>query len=270
MKVTMRYKFFALMTLLFVVERVIAIDPATTVENPAEATSVPVQTGEGTQLNTASHRPDSQEGLPAPQGATAMPKPDRVWIDKKRSLVMVDGAISLREGYLEMFACTVGTKEHESVVAVDSRAQVVHAALLAIGVEPGHPVRFQPKFSPPAGPRIAIEVRWQDPQGKWQSVPAQQWILDPSTQKVLQQPWLFAGSGFWTDPATGKQYYQADAGDFICVSNFSTAMLDLPIESSQEDGQRAFVANTKLIPPLGTPVRLVMKVEEGREEVGAQ
>jgi hypothetical protein len=125
----MRYKFFALMTLLFVVERVIAIDPATTVENPAEATSVPVQTGEGTRLNTASQRFDSQKGLPAPQGATAMPKPDRVWIDKKRGLVMVDGAISLREGYLEMFACPVGTKEHESVVAVDSRAQGVHAAL---------------------------------------------------------------------------------------------------------------------------------------------
>jgi hypothetical protein len=39
-------------------------------------------------------------------------------------------------------------------------------------------------------------------------------------------------------------------------------MLDIPIESSQSDDQRTFVANVKRIPPLGTPVRLVLKVEE--------
>ena len=200
--------------------------------------------------------------LPDPAGATAMPKPDRVWVDKQHGQVMVDGVVSLRDGYLEMFACPVGTKEHESVVAVQTRAQVVHAALLAIGAQPGHPVRFQPKFSPPSGARIRVEVRWQDAHAKWQSLRAQQWVLDAATGQVMRQPWVFAGSGFWTDPATGKQYYQADAGDFICVSNFTTAMLDIPIESSQSDDQRTFVANTKRIPPLGTPVRLVLSLEK--------
>jgi hypothetical protein len=75
----------------------------------------------------------------------------------------------------------------------------------------------------------------------------------------MSHPFVFAGSSFWTDPETGKQYYQAEAGDFICVSNFSTAMLDIPIESSQANTELAFEAFTERIPPLGAPVRLVLK-----------
>ena len=43
------------------------------------------------------------------------------------------------------------------------------------------------------------------------------------TGKAMTYPWVFAGSRFWTDEETGKQYYQAEGGDFICVSNFGTA-----------------------------------------------
>ena len=103
-----------------------------------------------------------------------MPAPNRVWVDMKKKQVIVDGYVSLREGYLEMFACPAGTKEHESVVAVQSSAQVVHAALLAIGAKPGTPVQFTPKFAPATGTEIAVEVRWLDPHGKWHKTPAQQ------------------------------------------------------------------------------------------------
>jgi hypothetical protein len=249
----MWYKVMVLFSLAFAAGRTVAKEPDKALQLPDEA-------------SVATDEQAAAPRLPAPKGATAMPEPDRVWIDKQHGQVMVDGYVSLREGYLEMFACTAGTKEHESVVAVHSRAQVVHAALLAIGAEPGHPVRFQPKFSPPTGTRVHVEVRWRDPQGNWHSVRAQQWVLDASTSQVMRPPWIFAGSGFWKDPVTGKQFYQADAGDFICVSNFSTAMLDIPIESSQSDDQRIYVANTKLIPPLGTPVRLVLKPEVAHEE----
>ncbi len=210
----------------------------------------------------------SMTQLPAPEGAKPLPKPDRVWVDAKRGLVMVDGHVSLREGYLEMFACITGTKEHESVVAVDSRAYVVHAALLAIGAEPGRPVQFRPKYTPASGTEIEIEVRWQDEHGRWKSVPAQQWVLHGPTKKVMSQNWVFAGSGFWTDKATGEKHYQAESGDFICVSNFSTAMLDIPVESSQTNEELLFVANSEQIPPLGTPVRLVLKRKASVSVVG--
>ena len=79
------------------------------------------------------------------------------------------------------------------------------------------------------------------------------------TEREMSQPWVFAGSRFWKDEETGEQYYQAEGGDFICVSNFGTAMLDIPIESSQSNLELAFAAFTERIPPLGTPVRLILK-----------
>ncbi len=197
--------------------------------------------------------------LPPPPGAQAMPTPHRVWIDKEQGRVLVDGYISLRAGMLEMFACPRGTKEHESIVAVQSSAQVVHTALLAVGAVAGRPVQWHPTFAPPTGTEISIEVRWQDSQGQWQQITAQQWVRDIQTGQPMQHPWVFAGSGFWKDAGTGQEYYMAEAGDFICVSNFSTATLDIPAESSQVNDGLLFEAHTERIPPLGTPVRLVLK-----------
>jgi hypothetical protein len=174
-------------------------------------------------------------------------------------VVLIDGEVSLRAGGLEMFACTRNTKEHESVVVVDTQAFPIHAALLALGGEPGGPVQFQPEFVPPSGTEIEIHVEWRDDKGIQQTARAQDWIRDFKTHETMQHPWVFAGSLFATDPDTGRQYYQAEWGDFICVSNFPTAMLDVPIESTQANEGLYFEANTEVIPPLGTPVRLVLK-----------
>ena len=196
--------------------------------------------------------------LEAPEGATALPKPDVVWVDAKKKLVYVDGYVSLRRGMLEMFACPVGTKEHESVVAVFSRAQTIHAALLAVGAKVGHTARFRPEFVPPTGTEIEIQATWQDENGKWLSARAQDWVNDVQTNKPLAYPWVFAGSGFYKDELSGLEYYKAEAGDLICVSNFSTAMLDIPVESSQGNEGLLFEANAKNIPRLATPVRLIL------------
>ena len=78
--------------------------------------------------------------------------------------------------------------------------------------------------------------------------------------------WVFAGSSFWTDPADNKRYYRAEGGDVICVSNFPTAMMDLPIESTQANEELLFEAFTEHIPPRGTPVRVILapKLKTGR------
>jgi hypothetical protein len=197
--------------------------------------------------------------LPDPPGAKKLPDPDKVWVDRKNGLVYVDGYISLREGFLEMFACTAGTKEHESVAAVESRAATVHAALLAVGAIDGDPVQHRPKFKPPTGTEIEVEVRWLDENGEWQKARAQDWIRHARTKKPMEQPWVFAGSIIHKDEETGKEYYMAEGGELICVSNFATAMLDIPIESTDSDDALSFEANTEKIPPLGMPVRIVLK-----------
>ena len=166
-----------------------------------------------------------------------------------------------------MFACPQGTKEHESIVALNAKAYQIHAGLLAIGATPGRPVRYQPNYSPAEGPKIQVMVQWRE-DGKPRSVRAQDWIRQTGTDKQMEHDWVFAGSGFWKDTATGKEHYLAEGGEVICVSNFGTAMLDLPIQSSQDNAALMFEAFTERIPPVGTPVRLVLSEIEPSKEAG--
>jgi hypothetical protein len=202
---------------------------------------------------------DAKKGDEGAQpGLVKVSKNHDLWIDTKRKAVVLDGKICLREGQLEMFACPEGTKEHESIVAVNALPDEVHAALLAVGAKAGTPVRFDPKYSPATGDIVDIYLLWKDPEGNKHQARAQDWIKEAKTGKAMAHDWVFAGSGFWTDEETGKKHYQANGGDFICVSNFPTAMLDLPIESSQANASLLFSAMTEKIPAKGTKVRLVL------------
>jgi hypothetical protein len=187
-----------------------------------------------------------------------------VWVDKQNKRVVMVGQICQRQALLELFACLRNTKEHEAVVSVDVEARTVHTGLLAVGAKPGHPAKWDPEYVPAAGTEIEVTVVWKDEKGKQKTARAQDWILDTQTKKAMEHPWVFAGSMFWKDEETGKEYYQAEGGDFICVANFPSAMLDLPIESSQANEALMFQAFTERIPPLGTPVTLLLtpKLEE--------
>lgn len=188
---------------------------------------------------------------------------DNLSIDKKNKWVILDGVIALRKGPpLEMFACIKGTKEHESIVAVPVKAQQVHAALLVVGAKQGTPVQFTPDYKPATGNEIEVRVIWKDAKGNEHQVRAQDWIRDKTTKKPMSHPFVFAGSGFWTDEETGKRYYMAEGGELICVSNFSSAMLDLPVESSQSTEGLLFEAYTERIPPEDTAVKVLLIPKE--------
>lgn len=202
--------------------------------------------------------PPAEKGDPAPADWKRLAPEKSVWLDTKHKRVIIDGQVALREGPLEMFACLKGTKEHESIVAVDTEAYVVHAALLAAGAEAGTPVEFRPEYQPPTGTKIEVFVVWRDEQGKSRQAHAQDWIRNMETMKPMEEPFVFAGSSFWTDPDTGKKYYQAEGGDFICVANFPSAMLDVPVPSSQSNTALVYEALTERIPPRETKVRLVL------------
>ena len=194
----------------------------------------------------------------APEKLTRMDPKKPLWLDMANKRVVMVGQVCLREGGLEVFACLKGTKEHEAVVSVDIEAFKAHAGLLRVGAQSGSPARWEPSYSPARGSEIEITVLWKGKDGKVQSTRAQEWVYDAEKEQAIKHPWVFAGSGFWVEEETGKRHYQAEGGELICVSNFGSAMLDLPIESSQANASLMFQANTEKIPPLGTPVTLLL------------
>ncbi len=189
-----------------------------------------------------------------------------VWLetDGKQRRVIVKAEVCLREGNLEHLMCRAGTKEHEAILHADVDARDIHAALLATGAKVGSTVKYTEdgKIIPPTGTRIKITLTYEDKDKKKTiSVPAQNWVRDNKTKKHLTHDWVFAGSFLFQNPLEPEKppLYAANSGDVICVSNFQEAMLDLPINSSKNNAELEFEAFTERIPPLGTPVTVVLE-----------
>ncbi|HKD37699.1 MAG TPA: YdjY domain-containing protein [Pirellulales bacterium] len=188
-----------------------------------------------------------------------MTKERDVWIDKQKKQVVLKGKVAVREGNLEMLACPEQTKEYESIIALSAHEmENVHAALLAIGAQPGHPARFDTTFHPPTGTHIDVTIRWTDKEGKKHEARGQDWVRNLKTHKPLEYSWVFAGSRFVEDPETHEKHYAANDGDFISVVNFADSAIDLSFESPKDWSEHVFEPFTEHIPPKGTEVEVVL------------
>jgi hypothetical protein len=244
---------------------------ATTTEvkpQPAQETKKPTQEAEKTVAKPKSSEKDLAEELeeaaekPRDLGPplvddsaelVRLHEKQPVWVDRKNKHVVLQGEVC-RAGYPLEFFATYSNRSYEAVVSVNVTPWIVHTGLLSVGA-----AQFEPKFVPPTGTEVAIEVRWKDPNGKMQSTPAQNWIRNIKTKKALDSNWVFAGSLIVTDETTGKKFYQADSGELICVLSLPTAMLDLPILSYGPLDARLFEAFEENLPPPGTPITILLK-----------
>jgi hypothetical protein len=186
-------------------------------------------------------------------------------IEGKSRRVVVNAYVCLRQGQLEQLLTRKRTKEHEAILAADVDARDIHTVLLLAGAKPGSTVKFKKvndKFVviPPNGTRIKVTLQFADKK-KTVTIPAQRWIRLNGTNKTLKHDWVFAGSSFFKDPFDAKKppIYGANDGDLICVANFDTAMLDLPIKSSKDNAELSYEALTERIPPLGTKVNIILE-----------
>ena len=178
---------------------------------------------------------------------------NQIWINHEDKQVMVRGRICQQEGPLEMFACPGRSKAHESVIATEARASEIHACLEALGFPPGKPCQWDPKYTPAHGPLVKIMVGWQEG-NKFVQVNAREMVKASGTDKPLQKDWVFGGSQIYTDNVSEEKIYYADSGEMVCLSNFSTAMLDVQLESSDAEGGLLFEANKEKIPAPNTKV----------------
>jgi hypothetical protein len=174
--------------------------------------------------------------------------------------VLIDAEVCLREGPLEQLLTRKNKKEHEAILAADIDARKAHEAIILAGAREGAPVRWVPRFRPPTGTTVKITLVYES-KGKKVAVPARSWVKNQKTGKELECDWVFAGSMLVENPLdkNAPKHYLANDGDVICVANFESAMLDLPIKSSKDDAERGYDAWTARIPPVGTKVRVILE-----------
>ncbi len=129
---------------------------------------------------------DEKQKPKLPSALVPLNRQKSVLLDLKGKRVLLKSRVCLRDGQLEMLICKKQTKEHESILSVDSKAYVIHTALLALGVKTGTPVKFDPKYEPPKGQEIDIYFQWTDKTGKPHRTNAQNWVRTNTKRFYVQ------------------------------------------------------------------------------------
>lgn len=176
-------------------------------------------------------------------------------------IVEFDASVAIdasRNVFLELFACTPDTREHESLLVTRARPSHVHAALLFAGFESGAPGSWtfeNERLVPhaPTGAPLHIEFVVNgvahDPAS---------WVLIEQTQKLLSDTpgggFVFAGSAFLA--RGGREGYEADgSGTLLGLCTFGTETIAWRVMHSPESSVEApaFLASPN-VPPRNTPV----------------
>ncbi|MDM8007679.1 MAG: YdjY domain-containing protein [Phycisphaerae bacterium] len=183
------------------------------------------------------------------------------WQNREAEL---DGQVVLREGALELFACSPLTREHESIVCIDARPLHVFQALGLIGLTPGRPSDFDPdtgRYYPASGDPVEIDVQYLQ-NGRIRREPIERWMRrakpgdKPGSGSDLEpQPWVFAGSY-----ATENGTFAADPeGTVISVVDFGSSIVALQDYHSDSNAELWLVPATERVPPLYTRCTLILR-----------
>ncbi len=191
-------------------------------------------------------------------------------IDRAARTIDIDAKVCLREAeFLEQLACSPDTREHESLLVVETTPSLIHSAMLLLELEPGSPMRWVEEGDTvrtiaPEGPAIAVFIVTTDEDGEESLTPANEWVVDQKTGETMRgNTWLFAGSKFVV--VNGQEMYVADAyGTAISLVNFGDDLLARATDMTDRNDShnQTWGARTDQIPEVGTAVRVRLVLPE--------
>ncbi|MCH7873003.1 MAG: hypothetical protein IID33_15010 [Planctomycetes bacterium] len=181
-----------------------------------------------------------------------------VRIDWQKRLVELDAEVVLRQGPLELLACSPQTREHESILRVHAKPLHVYQAMGLIGLTPGSPMKFdkrRKRWRRPTGDSLMLSVRCSA-KGATSVVPLERWLRDVEHKQPPRSiEWIFAGSRTLEN---GKFGADLD-GTVVCVVDFDTALITVSDLHTADNEALWLEANTEAIPPVGTRCTLLIR-----------
>lgn len=201
------------------------------------------------------------------------------------------GTISARGGTLhdsetlgypiEYLMVTDRGKTHESLFVVKAQPSVLNACIQALGLQPGHPMRWVRRDPQPtreaqeagdesaweaiagSGPLIAVDVVWTDDDGLPHQQSLESMLLDVRTGEPLPElDWIYTGSGV-APLRQGRQIVQAFMADLqgnviaIYLTGMGAALLERNSIEGTDD--TLYTINPEAAPKRGTPVTIVFR-----------
>ena len=203
-------------------------------------------------------------------------------IDFQKRCVDLEGSVCLEQGLLELIACTKGTKEHESIVAITARPMHIHAGLLMLGANPGNPAMRKPLDKegtrwidiPPRGDPVDVYLVFKNKEGKTVEHPIGDFVArsdkrpeekpaagDDDADDDIEFPhtFLFAGS-LLRGKGPGPRKYLSDlSGNVISIATFGDELLCLPGIHGQQNGSLQWQVDPTKLPKVGSKVTLRLR-----------
>ncbi|MFK7850775.1 MAG: YdjY domain-containing protein [Akkermansiaceae bacterium] len=201
-------------------------------------------------------------------------------VQVKERYVDVDAKVCLTGGMLELIACTKGSKEHESIIAVEAKAAHIHAALLLIQARPGNPaMRKQIEGEeggwvnyPPRGAKIDVSLVLDDENGKKVERPISDFLIkgddgfgslnedeDAERERFPTKTFLFAGSHVFKDGKNEPRYLADESGNVISIATFGDELLCLPGMHGHANEGLVWEIDSTHLPKLGADVKLRLR-----------
>jgi len=200
-------------------------------------------------------------------------------IDFQRRCVDLQGSICLDDGMLELIACTNGSKEHESIVAIEARPMHIHTALLLLGIKSGNPAmrkaideqRTRWINIPPRGDPVDVYLVFKDREGKMVEYPISRFVtrsekrtdeppgaddIDADDDNEFPQTFLFAGSHLHGDGPGPRKYLSDLSGNVISIATFGDELLCLPGVHGHANNSLMWQVDAAELPKVGSKVTL--------------
>lgn len=222
-------------------------------------------------------------------------------LDLEKKCIDLDAEVCLDKGPLELVACTKGSKEHESIVAVSAKAMHIHTALLLLGASDGHPAMRKQVGSdkrwvnvPPEGDPIEVFLLTTTKDGKLIERPIRDFIVrsrqrvdevegavitapeegekaEDASKEPFPHTFVFAGSHLKEDRPGPRRYLADLSGNVISIATFGDELLCLPHRETREDNALMWRVKPDSLPPVGTKVtlRLRPKLKKSMPKAGA-
>ena len=183
----------------------------------------------------------------------------RIVIDKKAGRFTVPGRVLVLGQPLEYLATAPkGMKDYETLLEADASGSEFNLACILLGLErdPRQGPFYQFSEAPVIGPKVLVSIAWQDG-GKRREISAAEALLDPAGDvRPESVEWVYTGS--LSMPPDGQ--FAADiTGTLIGFVHDANSV----IESVAGLGIGAYGSvsgNAALLPPVGTPIELVVQL----------
>jgi hypothetical protein len=195
--------------------------------------------------------------------------------------VEITGKVCQEEGILDFLGVVAGGREYESVLSLDVKPSVLHAALLAMGAKPGPTSAYiewkkkkdaeagQPVKALEPGSKLKITLSWKTPEGLTKEIPATSALFNRKTKTAEPESnaWIFSGSYFAKTLEEKTVYVADEEGAVIGVVTEPGAVINLSQDAGNpyDSPDEGFVPNKKDMPPRGTTlvVRISLAAASG-------